>query len=181
MIAYPRAKSEHYQNVLRFMLGAGQVDGAAFCCGPALPQSEVRLLRARLIYEEAMETINALGVVVQVDTAWGATRLNQPEPVWGLTPVTVIDAGHGADLTKVVDGCCDVMVVTTGTLIACGVTDRSALDEVDRSNLAKLDGDIRRREDGKVLKPPGWQPPDLKAVLRRQQQTCDEIRGLTGD
>lgn len=38
--------------------------------------------------------------------------------------------------------------------------------EVHRSNMAKcVDGVVLRRADGKVRKPPGWTPPDIRAVL----------------
>ena len=40
-------------------------------------------------------------------------------------------------------------------------------NEVHRSNMAKLvDGKVIRREDGKVLKPEGWQPPQLAQFLQ---------------
>lgn len=45
-------------------------------------------------------------------------------------------------------------------------------DEVQRSNEAKAieqpDGSFKvvRRADGKILKPPGWTPPDIAGVLR---------------
>jgi predicted HAD superfamily Cof-like phosphohydrolase len=35
---------------------------------------------------------------------------------------------------------------------------------VHRANLAKAGGP--RRADGKLLKPPGWQPADVTAVLK---------------
>lgn len=39
--------------------------------------------------------------------------------------------------------------------------------EVARSNFAKIgaDGEIVRREDGKIIKPPGWTPPDLIPIV----------------
>jgi predicted HAD superfamily Cof-like phosphohydrolase len=40
----------------------------------------------------------------------------------------------------------------------------AAWNEVMRTNFAKIDpetGKVRKREDGKVLKPEGWTPPDL--------------------
>ena len=41
-----------------------------------------------------------------------------------------------------------------------------AFNEVHRSNMAKLvDGKVIRRDDGKVLKPEGWQPPQLAQFL----------------
>jgi predicted HAD superfamily Cof-like phosphohydrolase len=30
------------------------------------------------------------------------------------------------------------------------------------------DGKVKRREDGKILKPDGWRPPDIWAVLNNQ-------------
>jgi predicted HAD superfamily Cof-like phosphohydrolase len=44
-----------------------------------------------------------------------------------------------------------------------------AWNEVARSNLAKIDtqtGKVKKREDGKVLKPEGWTPPDLKQFVK---------------
>ena len=38
------------------------------------------------------------------------------------------------------------------------------------TNFAKIDpdtGKVRKREDGKVLKPEGWQPPNLKPFLEK--------------
>lgn len=40
-----------------------------------------------------------------------------------------------------------------------------------RTNFAKVDpvtGRVTRREDGKILKPEGWQPPELKRYLHEQ-------------
>ena len=43
---------------------------------------------------------------------------------------------------------------------------KEAFDEVHRSNMAKLhDGKVVRRDDGKILKPEGWQPPNLKQFI----------------
>ncbi|MFD6400800.1 hypothetical protein [Nocardia sp. NPDC060249] len=38
--------------------------------------------------------------------------------------------------------------------------------EVQRSNIAKMvDGEVIRRDDGKIEKPEGWTPPDIAGVL----------------
>ena len=45
-----------------------------------------------------------------------------------------------------------------------GANGEAAWQEVMRTNMAKVDpvtGKVRKREDGKVLKPDGWQPPFL--------------------
>ena len=43
------------------------------------------------------------------------------------------------------------------------------MKELMQTNFAKIDkdtGKVRKREDGKVLKPIGWTPPDLKPFVQ---------------
>ena len=45
-----------------------------------------------------------------------------------------------------------------------------AWNEVARSNLSKIDsttGKVVKRKDGKVLKPDGWTPPQLKEFIKK--------------
>lgn len=68
------------------------------------------------------------------------------------------------------DAVLDVIVVLIGYGLSRGWPMPEGWHEVMRSNLAKIDpatGLVRRRADGKVLKPEGWQPPDLDGVLGR--------------
>jgi predicted HAD superfamily Cof-like phosphohydrolase len=68
-----------------------------------------------------------------------------------------------------VDALIDILVVTIGALQSIGVDVEGAWKEVVRSNMAKIDpetGKVRKREDGKVLKPEGWTPPELEQFLR---------------
>ena len=68
-----------------------------------------------------------------------------------------------------VDALVDILVVTIGALHSIGVDVEGAWREVHASNMAKVDagtGVVLRREDGKILKPEGWQPPNLKKYLR---------------
>ena len=56
-----------------------------------------------------------------------------------------------------------------GTFV--GADAEGAWREVRRSNLAKINpdtGKVNKREDGKVLKPEGWTPPNLKPYLERK-------------
>lgn len=67
------------------------------------------------------------------------------------------------------DALIDIMVVTIGALHSLGVDAQGAWQEVMRSNMAKIDpetGKVRKREDGKVLKPEGWQPPHLAPYVK---------------
>jgi predicted HAD superfamily Cof-like phosphohydrolase len=67
------------------------------------------------------------------------------------------------------DALLDIMVVTIGSLHSAGFDVEDAWKEVMRSNFAKIDkdtGKVVKREDGKVLKPDGWTPPDLKPFVK---------------
>lgn len=68
-----------------------------------------------------------------------------------------------------VDALIDILVVTIGALHSIGVDVEGAWREVHASNMAKVDagtGVVLRREDGKILKPEGWKPPNLNQYLR---------------
>jgi predicted HAD superfamily Cof-like phosphohydrolase len=69
------------------------------------------------------------------------------------------------------DALIDILVVTIGAINSMGANGEGAWKEVMRTNFAKIDeetGKVRKREDGKVLKPDGWQPPNLKPFLYKE-------------
>ena len=62
------------------------------------------------------------------------------------------------------DALIDILVVTIGAIHSAGFNGESAWKEVMRTNFAKVDpvtGKILKRDDGKILKPEGWTPPNL--------------------
>lgn len=63
------------------------------------------------------------------------------------------------------DGCIDLIYVAVGLLHAMGFNPRPLWDEVHRSNIDKFRDGIRRREDGKILKPEGWTRPNLAPIV----------------
>ena len=67
-------------------------------------------------------------------------------------------------LTEVIDGLLDIVVTAKGGLYSLGVPMLPAIEEVWKSNLTKisLSGLVEKRADGKVLKPAGYLPPNLK-------------------
>ncbi|MFE7134107.1 MazG nucleotide pyrophosphohydrolase domain-containing protein [Streptomyces sp. NPDC057638] len=67
----------------------------------------------------------------------------------------------------------DVVYVAYGTALVHGIDLDSVLAEVHRANMSKLgpDGTPVRRADGKVLKGPHYEAPDVAAVLRKQGWT----------
>lgn len=73
------------------------------------------------------------------------------------------------DRVEQLDALIDIMVVTIGALHSLGVDAEGAWHEVLRSNLDKIDkatGKVIKREDGKVLKPQGWKPPQLDRYIK---------------
>lgn len=151
----------HAARIRAFMLKADQDTPDA----PTIPDEDIRILRAKLILEEALETVRALGVTV---------RQADDGPVSAKDAILRFSAEGEVDLEGVVDGCADISVVTIGTLIAFGVDDEPILEEVDRANLRKFAPGSYRREDGKWIKPPGWTPPDILGVLERQALVKEE-------
>ena len=80
------------------------------------------------------------------------------------------DAITAHDKVETVDALIDILVVTIGALHSMGADAEGAWKEVMTTNFAKIDketGKVRKREDGKVLKPVGWTPPNLKPYLKK--------------
>jgi predicted HAD superfamily Cof-like phosphohydrolase len=73
------------------------------------------------------------------------------------------------DQVETLDALIDILVVTIGTIHSMGADAEGAWKEVMKTNFAKIDsetGKVRKREDGKVLKPIGWTPPNLKTFVK---------------
>lgn len=141
------------ERVEEFHAKMGQADPAK----PVDLTPEQRMKRARLIAEEACETVFALmgteaGVAIMEsvgsDVAW--KRLGR---------------GQG-DLSEIADGCIDLQVVCAGTLSEAGIADVPLIEAVMDANDAKVGGGVDA--NGKFMKPPGWRPPDVAGLLRAQ-------------
>jgi len=76
------------------------------------------------------------------------------------------NALNGDDLVGIADSISDCIVVLLGTAVTYGIDIRPIWDEVHRTNMLKKGGKLR--DDGKVLKPEGWKPPDILSILRSQ-------------
>jgi len=82
----------------------------------------------------------------------------------------LLEATLSDDRVEQLDALIDILVVTIGAIHSMGADAEGAWKEVMRTNFAKIDsgtGKVRKREDGKVLKPVGWTAPDLKSYLTK--------------
>ncbi len=78
-----------------------------------------------------------------------------------------LDSG---DRVEQLDALLDFIVVTTGAIHSAGFNGEGGWKEVMGTNFAKIDketGKVRKREDGKVLKPVGWVPPELAPFVSK--------------
>ena len=70
------------------------------------------------------------------------------------------------DIVEIADALADIIYIVCGTAVSYGIPLNKVFEEVHRSNMAKLvDGKVLRREDGKIMKPEGWTPPDINKIL----------------
>jgi predicted HAD superfamily Cof-like phosphohydrolase len=138
-----------------------------------IPDVETRRLLAKLILEEALETVKALGVNAVCNSGPIGYALDIDEVVFE-------DRDEKVDLLEVIDGCCDTVYVAIGALVACGVPDLPHLEAVCVANDSKFPGGVVKidPESGKYLKPLGWTPP-IHGQVRKALRPKIDMHDLT--
>jgi predicted HAD superfamily Cof-like phosphohydrolase len=128
---------------------------------PQVPDEARVRLRAALIAEEFFETMEAM---FAPDAGLKEAREYVMDACKN-APIAV----HMADFA---DGLADLDYVIEGTRIEFGIDGAPIAAEVHRANMAKAVGPTGRdgpvAGNGKILKPPGWKPPDIEGELRKQ-------------
>ena len=129
-----------------------QTDGASL-------ERESLHMRMSLIAEEFAELVGAV---------YGQAARNEVES--GYRSAVAVDDG-GRDAVEAADALADLVYVIYGMALETGIDLAAVLAEVQRSNMSKLgaDGKPIYREDGKVLKGPGYFAPDVAQVLRHRR------------
>lgn len=77
-------------------------------------------------------------------------------------------AFHQDDEVEQLDACMDMIWVILGYCYLKGYDVKGAWKEVAKSNLCKINpetGKVIKRDDGKILKPEGWKPPNLTSFV----------------
>ena len=115
---------------------------------PIAPAPERVRLRAKLIDEECQEVLSAMFADWRRDREIDQSRVE-------------------VDMLGVADGLADLIYVVIGAALEFGIPLERVWEEVQDANMRKVaaDGRIRRRSDGKLLKPDDWQPPDIKTAV----------------
>jgi predicted HAD superfamily Cof-like phosphohydrolase len=81
----------------------------------------------------------------------------------------LMDAEAVSDDAEICDACFDLMWVIVGYMKSRGWDCENIWDEGAKSNLSKIDsatGKVKKREDGKILKPEDWKPPDFAKFVK---------------
>jgi len=78
-----------------------------------------------------------------------------------------VEAYEQNDIVEIADACADLIWVIEGYCYSRGIDLQRVWDEVTRSNHSKIseNGKVLKRDDGKVMKPDTYSPPDIKSVL----------------
>jgi predicted HAD superfamily Cof-like phosphohydrolase len=135
---------------------------------PTIPSLKDRKLRAKLILEEALETITALGIYLY--------NKNNLESIHDyLEEIVYTENETGPNLTLIADGCEDLKVVTEGTLVACGLVD-SRINETgfdgshgggfypQMSTKDPLFNEVMRSNNSKF-----WTEEEWRSLIREEQ------------
>lgn len=85
------------------------------------------------------------------------------EPAYVRHVVSLWNATDEPDFTDALKELCDLLYVTFGTAVAWGVDIAPFFERVHQSNMTKTP--FTKREDGKALKGPNYQPPSFDGLL----------------
>jgi hypothetical protein len=130
---------------------------------PCIPSYAIRALRAKLILEEALETIAGLGVAVYAD---GSLESKHGVVVHDKC-LNYVEEGK-PNLIEIFDGCCDLEVVVKGCASACGIALQPGFERTAGNNLLKFAPGHSFNSSGKLVKPPSHPKTDLSSLLLAQ-------------
>lgn len=88
-----------------------------------------------------------------------------------------LEAEQENDFIEVADALADMCYIIAGTALSYGIPLEKVFDEVHASNMRKLgpDGKPIYREDGKVIKPKDWKPPNIEQILLDEKTSYDRM------
>ena len=114
------------------------------------------------VFEDQCHFMSACGQTV------ATKNFPQHSMYWALIDEEFQELVNSKTEEDAADAVIDLMVVLVGYGLSRGWPMQELWDEVFRSNMSKIDpatGKVKRREDGKILKPETFSPPDIARVL----------------
>lgn len=105
------------------------------------------------------------------DETWMFRQQHMLEEITEMT-----QAHRDRDLPKFADALGDLMYLVCGTAHFANLDLDAVFEEIHRANMRKVrdvDGTGKRKSKIDVVKPPGWQPPNVEQVLADQGWTND--------
>ena len=117
-------------------------------------------------FEKVAEFMNAFGQTVETEPTW--TSVSQLR--YDLIDEELKELGQAIEernIVEVADALTDLLYVVYGAGHSFGLDLDKCFEEVHNSNMTKLgpEGKPIYREDGKVMKGPGYRAPNLKTTL----------------
>lgn len=137
-----------HEYVARFMKAGGQPIREY----PGVPDQKTIALGLSLIDEELSELRQSIKIAIAECSDEGQSG-----------------SVRDAMLAQVADAIGDLLYVVTWNGLAWGFPMPKVVDEIQRANMEKfgVGGSVNnKRSDGKVMKPVGWKPPNIKRYMR---------------
>jgi predicted HAD superfamily Cof-like phosphohydrolase len=158
-------KMDPASQVREFTLGAGQPSPEH---PEVMSRQEVEFI-SKMILDEVMELMAT--VAEPADAKATLKRFIDESKDIPLTKYPETETGRISKIADQADALVDVEYYMLNAACKKGVNMSSLFGIVHGANMAKRDpttGKFIKRDDGKIIKPAGWQPPDIEAEIARQ-------------
>jgi NTP pyrophosphatase (non-canonical NTP hydrolase) len=112
-------------------------------------------------------SLSMYGQVIAWDEATGGAPIELRVKCMREEMLELLDALDEGSRAKIAKECADVVWTILALCHGYGLPFELVWEAVEQSNWRKIGpgGEVVRREDGKIIKPPGWEPPDVAGIL----------------
>lgn len=125
---------------------------------------EKQLKQVQEFHEKFLQDMNNKPELLSIEESRLRFKLMEEENI------EYLDAAKEEDIIEILDACADQLYILCGTILKHGLQDMiiPAFNLVHANNMAKLgpDGKPIFREDGKIIKPEGFEKVELKTLFK---------------
>ena len=125
---------------------------------------EKQLKQVQEFHEKFLQDMNSTPELLSIEESRLRFKLMEEENI------EYLDAAKNEDIIEILDACADQLYILCGTILKHGLQDMiiPAFNLVHANNMAKLgpDGKPIFREDGKIIKPEGFEKVELKTLFK---------------